>query len=70
MKKNKKIKKKPYGCLIIILIIIFIIGFLIYGFYGLMISGKFTENTKKLIEKAPTKFTEFTQLIYPIYKTS
>jgi len=62
---EEKKKKKSRGCLIVILAIIFVIGLFIYFFYSSMLSTKFTENTKKLIESAPTKFIEYTELIYP-----
>ena len=64
MAEEKK-KKKSRGCLIVILAIIFVIGLFIYFFYSSMLSTKFIENTNKLIETAPTKFIEYTELIYP-----
>lgn len=59
--KKKKTSKTAWGCLTII--ILFFV--LMYFMYDALLSTKFKENTKKLIEGVPERYLSTTNLILP-----
>ena len=59
--KKKKTSKAAWGCLTII--ILFFV--LMYFMYDALLSTKFKENTKKLIEGVPERYLSTTNLILP-----